>query len=457
MPEKMTLSQIFNPMFFSVPKKALLELKKTENEEEYLMKKGRLIFYFLRRFAGASWNLLIVSCTIWLITMPLILERFHLFTPVAVAVNPALCIPLTASMFFGFIAALCGQIPLIGSVSGGLADFSFWSLIGTVSFFQQLGGHYYLPAPPVWWNLVFYSVFCVFTFLPLQRPRRFVLFGLLAVWITVGFTSGYVRNYIRQSEDRLTLAVYAVGHGNGILITTPQNRLIVCDAGCIGQAKHAGNILSRAVWQLGKTHIDTIIVTHSDIDHFNGINRLLDLFSVGTVLISPYSEHPNSSQQDQSAWRELRKRLDTLRIPVRVIGSGDDLSRYGLPRSHILHPPKTGFAQPHKTNDCSIVLRFEHCGTSVMLTGDLDGSEPAAFLRTQPQHTDAVLVPHHGGKSGQTALLLDWATPQKLLVSAGSMTYRKEKMDDYRRRGFSVHNTYEGGAVILNITKDGWQ
>ncbi|MDR3232494.1 MAG: ComEC/Rec2 family competence protein [Planctomycetaceae bacterium] len=413
----------------------------------------KIVYPFCRRIAGNTARLFLVSFTIWLITMPMILERIHLFTPVAVLVNPLMWLPLSASMLFGFLTALFGQVPYIGYAAGCLADVSFQSLLALITCFQQLGGHYYLPGPPVWWNPVFYAVFCFLTFLPVKRPRRSVLCILAALWIAAGLVSGYVRCYVRQSEDQLTLAVYAVGHGNCILITTPQNKLILCDAGRITNPQFAADVLSRAVWRSGKTHIDMIIVTHPDSDHFNAISRLLDRFSVGTVLVSPYCNNPNPSTREQTAWNLLQERLKAQEIPQRIIGSGDNLKEYGLPHSQILHPPKTVFPQYSETNDASIVLRFEHCGKSIMLTGDLDGNEPAPFLLTEPVHTDTVMIPHHGGKSNQTKRLLDWATPDILLFSAGKMTYRKKAMDEYRRQGFEVHNTFEDGAVILNYQR----
>jgi competence protein ComEC len=458
-PNRMALYNTLNPFH---PNPLVTGIKKApENPMKPYYTETIMTRYFIaakqfvkmisRQSAQLVGQLVLVSSTIWLLMIPLIMAYFHLFTPIAILVNPLMWLPMTASMFFGFAAALCGQIPYLGDMTGFLADISFRALFGLIAVCQKIGGHYYLPGPPVWWNLVFYTGFCLLTFLPVRRPRRFVLICLVGTWITVGLASGYVRHAVRKHENRLSLAVYSVGHGNGVLITTPENKLILCDVGCISKPIRAANVLSNAVWRSGKTHIDTVLITHPDIDHFNGIEKLLDRFTIGTVLISPYFDNPNAEKRDQNAWRTLRKQLNARHIPIRVIAGGDDLTLYGLPQSRVLHPPKTGFIDQYNSNACSIVLRFEHGGKSVMLTGDLDGSEPSAFLRTPPLHTDIVLMPHHGGKSNQAQRLLDWTTPSTLLFSAGKMTYREEKMTDYRRRGFEVHNTAEQGAVFVEL------
>jgi competence protein ComEC len=321
-----------------------------------------------------------------------------------------------------------------------------------IAWFQRLGGHYWMPGPPGWWNLVFYSVFAVFTFLPMRRPRWWILLPVLIVWILVGVGAGYYRNWERLKNDRLTLSVLSIGHGNSVLITTPENRMMICDVGSLTSPRYATDSMSRAIWRFGKTHIDAILISHPDNDHLNGVILLADRLSIGTVLVSPYFSDVQG-ESEQTPWSLLKAKLKEKRIPIRIVGEGDDLSEYGLPKSVILHPPKEGFEEQSNTNATSLVLRVEHRGVGILLPGDLDGRETSPFLLREPMPTDIVIVPHHGGRSLQTERLLEWTTPKTLIFSTGKLTYKPERLEQYRQKGYEVRSTFTEGAIEINIER----
>jgi competence protein ComEC len=406
----------------------------------------------ISRFFRWTAELFLISFVVWIFVTPLILSHIHLFTPVSVLVNPLLWLPLTAAMICGFATALVGQVPLIGDICGIGADWSFAALLEMIAWFQRLGGHYWMPGPPNWWNVLFYSVFIFFTFVPVRRPRGWILLTALIVWILIGFGAGCYRDMERRQSDRLTLTVLSTGHGNSVLITTPANRMIVCDVGSLTSPRYATDAMSRSIWRFGKMHIDALLISHPDNDHFNGVTLLMDRFSIGVVLISPYAAEVQN-EFDRTAWSLLREKLESKNIPIRQIGDGDDLLAYGLPDSIILHPPKEGFAEPTNTNATSLVLRLEHHGVGILLPGDLDGREPSPFLLREPMPTKIVMVPHHGGRSLQTERLLEWAKPQTLIFSTGKLSHRPELLEQYRQKGYEVRSTFIEGAIVIDIGK----
>ena len=403
------------------------------------------------RILRRSVEVFIVSLIIWLFATPILLYHIHVFTPVAILVNPLLWVPLTIAMSCGFITAMIGQVPLIGNIFGIGADWSFWLMLEMITWFKNLGGHYWVPGPTWWWNLGFYAVFAFLTFLPVQRPRWWILLAALIVWILIGVGAGYYRDFERLRNDRLTLTVLSVGHGNSVLITTPDNRVIICDAGSLTSPRYVADSMSRAIWRTGKRHIDVILISHPDTDHFSGIPLLAERFSIGVVLISPYFSLPDFEGEEDAAWSQLQEQLEAKGIPIRIIGKGDDLSEYGLPNSIILHPPKEDFIERHISNATSLVLRLEHRGVGIMLPGDLDGWDTSPFLLLAPMPTEIVMVPHHGGRSRQTEPLLEWATPQILIFSHGSLTHRPERLEHFRQQGFEVRSTFVEGAIEIDI------
>jgi competence protein ComEC len=446
--------------------------QKKDNTIERFETKRWLIIQFAQYFFRKIAVLFLISLVIWGISMPLILDRIHLFTPVAVLVNPLLWIPLTASMAGGFCTMIFGNIPLLGDVFGWFTDISFRGLFGMIVFFQGLGGHYWIPGPPVWWNLVYYSAFTLLTFLPIRRPSPRLLVVLLFGWIVVGFNYGYFRDFNRYRNDRLTLSVFSIGHGNCVLVTTPQKKTFIFDAGCISSPQRAADVLSRAVWRLGKIKIDAVIISHPDSDHYNGVTILADRFYIGAVFVSPYMFEPLKILQrelverkisfdqleedefkEQRLLMELQNKLETRRIPIIEVGDGDSLSERGLPNGIFFHPPKINFPERENTNATSLVFRFEHYGVGVLLPGDLDGRLPSPFLKRQPIPCKIVMVPHHGGHSKQTEPLLRWATPELLLFSAGRFTHKDAVLEHYRQRHFKVRSTFEEGCIEISIDR----
>lgn len=453
------LSFLATGAFFWIPSPKTLWLALTRQKPDtgaYVVAAERfeseywLAVKIFKRVLNATATLFLISLTIWAITMPLILERIHLFTPIALLVNPLLWLPLSVALLSGFGAMLFGWVPLVGSLFGWTADLSFALLFDMIEFFRRIGGHYWLPGPAAWWNLGFYTVFACLTFFSVQRPKRKILFFMLIFWISVGFIAVFLETAERRWNDRLTFSVFSVGHGNCTLTITPQNKAIVYDVGCMSSPQKAADVLSRGLWRFGKIRIDAIVISHSDNDHYNGVVHLLDRFQVGAVLVSPYM-----FMQDDPSLELLRERLEQRKIPFLSVAANDSFHDFGLPDSIILHPPRTDYLENHSSNASSLVLRFEHQKTGILLPGDLDARSAPGFLEQTPQPTEILMLPHHGGRSKQTEKLQDWTSARTLLISSGRFTYRQNTLEELRQKGYRVFSTYEQGYIEISIDRKG--
>jgi len=432
---------------FYPAKPSATELKTLQDIEQIELSSWRWLRR-VRKFLRRIGEMFFISLILWLFTMPILMSNIHVFTPVAVLVNTLIWLPLTPAMSCGVVTAMIGQVPLVGNIFGFVTDWSFWLLLEIIAWFHRFGVYYWVPGPPWWWNLGFYTVFAVFTFLPIRRPHWKILLSALIIWILIGIGAGYYRNYERWQSDRLTLTALSIGHGNSVLITTPDCRMIICDVGSLTSPQYAADSMSKAIWKFGKMHIDAILISHPDNDHCNGVPLLADRFSIGAVLISPYCAEVQN-ELDRRSWSQLIAKLEAKRIPIRVVGEGDDLTEYGLPQSAILHPPKVGFEERENMNATSLVVRIEHRGVGILLPGDLNSRETPAFLQGAPVHTEIVMVPHHGGRSMQADRLLEWATPKTLIFSTGKLTYRPELLEQFRQQGYEVRSTFTDGAIVI--------
>ena len=71
------------------------------------------------------------------------------------------------------------------------------------------------------------------------------------------------------------------------MIELPNGQTMLYDAGRLGSPLAGIRPISSVLWQRGITHLDAIVISHADADHFNAIPGLLERFSAGAVYVSP--------------------------------------------------------------------------------------------------------------------------------------------------------------------------
>src|SRR5262245_34808260 len=79
----------------------------------------------------------------------------------------------------------------------------------------------------------------------------------------------------------------AVGHGGCTVIETPDGRTILYDAGSITGPEVTRRHIAPFLWHRGIRRIDEVIVSHADLDHFNGVPALAERFAIGQVSLTP--------------------------------------------------------------------------------------------------------------------------------------------------------------------------
>ncbi len=87
-------------------------------------------------------------------------------------------------------------------------------------------------------------------------------------------------------DNTLQVSFIDVGQGDSELITLPDGKTILIDA---GEAKTA-DALIRSIQSLGVGRLDYIIGTHPHADHIGGMAKVIDAFDVGAVYL-PKVEH----------------------------------------------------------------------------------------------------------------------------------------------------------------------
>ena len=240
----------------------------------------------------------------------------------------------------------------------------------------------------------------------------------------------------------LRVTAIDVGQGDAYLVESPGARILV-DA---GEDDAAHRWLARH----GRRHLDLVVVSHPHLDHVGGVPAVLASRSVGALWWNPV---PTELPAAADALEHARERG----VPVRVVHRGERL-RVGDVDIEVLHPPP---GRPYRwarseLNESSTVLRIEHRGARVLLTGDIEAEAQADLLATVPGrlHAEVLAVPHHGAGTTDPAFLAQ-VDPEVAIISAGRDNRHGHPHDETLRAldtlGAEVRRTDLEGTVTVEV------
>ena len=143
-------------------------------------------------------------------------------------------------------------------------------------------GHLYLPDLPRWFLVAWYGLLLT-AVCTQSRPRKqlvwLCLCGVTAVDAVGPFTRSTRRQPALQHPGHRTWqcshcrTAGRPGHTGGCRSHEPRKR-------------RAGDIVSHCLWQRGHRMINSIVVSHADVDHFNALGPVLTRFPVSELLVS---------------------------------------------------------------------------------------------------------------------------------------------------------------------------
>ncbi len=395
------------------------------------------------------------SSVVWLAAWPLVSLRFHLVSPVAILVNIPL-IPLTS------LALLLSGLTLAASAVWAPLGVPFaWacgqSLRGTEAIVRLATGWtwghgFVIGASPVWVGL-FYGSLAVATVglasrWPTATSRR---------WWQICLACGGVLAVGPLIPDRPEVAsadVWAVGHGLSVAVRSPSGQTVLYDAGKMSDPHVGRRVIAPALWAVGVQRIDVLILSHADADHFNGVPDLLDRFAIGSVRVPPGFADP----KNPGAAR-LIAAIERRGIAVAPIASGDVID-IGAGVTLTAQHPAPGDTSG-TDNARSVVLEVAQDGRRLLLTGDLEREGLSRLLSQAPPDppVDAILSPHHGGRTSNPVALYDWARPRIVAVSQRSPTAgARDPLAFLEAPGGprpQLLRTWKAGAVRFRWTPEG--
>ncbi|MBS0265865.1 MAG: ComEC/Rec2 family competence protein [Planctomycetes bacterium] len=387
----------------------------------------------------------VTMAAVWLFTLPLTMARFHLLSPVGFFVNVLLAPLVVVILWCGYALLLVGFIaPVMAAPFALLFDQGLGLMLKCVRVAANVpAGHLYLPGPSDGWLVGFYLCLAAVAFgVPGGRARWWGWRALL-LW-TVG---GLAWGLLPQKPGELRCTFLSVGHGLAVVVQLPNGRTVVYDAGQLDNPHRAQQAVQQALWEFGARRIDALVISHADVDHFNGVPGLAQTLPIDVALI-----HNSFLDFQQASVKQTCDLLADRKVPIRTTNAGDQVPLDPSVQLDFLHPP--AFDRLPTDNANSLVLLIEYRGRRILLTGDLERDGLEYVLMQAPRHIDVLLAPHHGRANASPRRLAEWATPDWVVVSDGRHDSSRQLSAVYGPAA-QVVSTHQSGAITFVIDRQG--
>ncbi|MEM7781877.1 MAG: DNA internalization-related competence protein ComEC/Rec2 [Planctomycetota bacterium] len=395
-------------------------------------------------------NATLASAAIWLVAMPLVVYHFHVISPIALVINPILLLPIAIALCSGLALVVLGWFSeSLGILAGMVCDLSLQLMEGIICLGAAIpGGHFWSAGPSAISVGLFYAGVVVFGIYGPTRQKGAVLCGLFLAWCTLGWWfPAFYAEHSKSSSGTLQCRFVDVGHGTSALIQLPNGQVVLYDAGTLGSPRVGASKVAGVLWSEGIEHIDSIIISHADVDHFNALPRLIEQFSIGQIFVSKAMRNHPGKELDP-LWEVIRNK----QIKVVEVGMNDCLPNTGEAKMSILYSHPT-YAEVDSDNVRSLVVLIEYLDRKLLLPGDLEGPGLDRLLAMPHVDCDIVMAPHHGSSGSRPDQFMGWSTPDWVVISRGRKS-KKVEWDQLVEPG-RVISTHEYGSIEFQISPHG--
>ncbi len=266
--------------------------------------------------------------------------------------------------------------------------------------------------------------------------------------------------YQRFGRDDFRVTVIDVGQGSAVLMELPGGYCVLADGGGFSDNTVfdvGARVIAPFLWRKKIKSVDTLILSHPNSDHLNGLIYIARHFDVKNIWT-------NNEARKTVGYRQF---MDVI-AEKKII-----LSRFQqLPRTceikgvklEILYPPKD-FLEKRKndewrtSNNNSMVVKAVFGAKSFLIPGDIlaRAEKELATLAGEALKSTVLLAPHHGSISSSTEKFIETVQPKIVVISAGWKNPfnfpHPSVLARYRGRGCRIFRTDISGAI--EFTTDG--
>ncbi|MGD8980662.1 MAG: DNA internalization-related competence protein ComEC/Rec2 [Desulfobacterales bacterium] len=284
--------------------------------------------------------------------------------------------------------------------------------------------------------------------------KSVVIVGLLTV-LLFGLDVGYWL-YQRYWHDDLRVTMIDVGHGNASLLELPYGYNMLIDGGGFSDNRVfdvGANIVAPFLWQKKIRTIDSIVLSHPNSDHLNGLIYIAENFNVKNV----WTNHEIADTAGYQMFMETIKKNHIKMPAFNKITGAHDINGVQI---DVLYPPvdfieKKEIETWRNLNNNSLVLKISFGTTSFLFPGDIKAQAEYELVSTvgNKLKSTVLLAPHHGSKTSNTEPFLEKVTPEVVVISSRYKSRfgfpHPSVLKRYKATGCRVFETAHNGAVSV--------
>ncbi len=284
-----------------------------------------------------------------------------------------------------------------------------------------------------------------------EFPRRWFVAGLalLAFGVCVGVFWSQVRSTPRVTQSvsgEATIEFLDVGQGDAALITSPEGKRALIDAG-------PSNRVVELLRDRGVDQLDLVVVSHHHIDHYGGMRAVIRQFHP-RVFLDADSPHVTPSY---------------LALISQVKDEGLTAIRAGpVERTIELGSiTLTVFAQAPEDskdeNNNSVGIRLQYGGFSALFSGDAEGPERRWWIGHETglcEGVDVLKLAHHGSRNGTDRAWLRLTRPKLAVASLASGNEfghpHPETLALLKSMAIPIERTDQAGTILIRTDGSQW-
>ncbi len=366
--------------------------------------------------------------------------NFNSISPLSVIANIVI-VPLfayiTVAGFLMMPAVLIGWSPLckvIGTLINGLV----YIVRVIISLLEKTGLSSIAVTSP---SLIFIAAFAVLILIISIEKPLWIKKKLIPIicCIAVMLADNVIPNL--GINDIYTVSFIDVGQAECSVIRTPDNKVIMIDAGTsYGTSGTADYTIIPYLLRHGITHIDYLVLSHLHSDHAGEAPAIIKGFSVGNVICA-FPEEGTSELFD--------------RIKTACTERGTSLTDFSQ-RSYIFIGESTVLSSLKDTsssvgNEDSLLIKIACGNNSLLFTGDMD----AKGLADLPDIDNLLIlkVPHHGSDSSVTDRIRELSPLYSVILSKSGNSYSlpNDNVVNFYSSFSDVIRSDESGEIVFRF------
>lgn len=406
----------------------------------------RVLYYIFSAF--------LVSVVATLATAPIIATSFNRISTIGPIANLIMepliclwCLPFgIIALPFTFISPQVADILLYCGSLGARIALNIADMLASIPYASL-----HIATPSSSFLLLYACIFsgCISGLFLKRKKSIFVLLFFLPLIIAL-----MQRTSAPAEPTNPTISFLDVGQGSATVIQDGAHTIIIDGGGSSFSSRRVGeSVIAPYLWNKGISTVETLIITHPDADHYNGLPYITTHFSPKTIWV-------RDIEGDDDLYKDFILKTEKSGVAVRIAKAGDKLYDGNIQldciENLIVNRPTSGRGE---SGNSSLVLRGCVKETCFLFPGDINKSMEQYLLdHDRGVKADFYLAAHHGSITSNSLRFLQQVQSEYAIVSAGTSPNgyfpHQSFLEKCETLDIQVLNTSIDGTIEITLAKN---